>query len=142
REQRSSAHPAAHVTCEVTPHHFTLTDEDVGIYDTNYKMNPPLRSRSDRDALLRGLANGTIDAIATDHAPHALFEKRQEFDRAPFGITGLETALGLLLRLLGDRMPLRRLVELFSSNPAQVMTLHGRGTLKPGSFADITILDP
>src|SRR5205085_5735634 len=106
------------------------------IYDTNYKMNPPLRSRSDRDALLRGLANGTIDAIATDHAPHALFEKRQEFDRAPFGITGLETALGLALTCLYHRehVPLTRIIELLSTAPARIAGLadpeNARGTLR------------
>ncbi len=87
----------SHVTCEVTPHHFALTDADVGEYDTNFKMNPPLRSDSDREAILVALADGTVDAIATDHAPHAPHEKIIEFERAAFGITGLETALGLAI---------------------------------------------
>ncbi len=132
------------ITCEVTPHHFVLTDEDVGDYDTNCKMNPPLRSRADREALRRGLADGTIDAIATDHAPHALFEKRQEFDRAPFGITGLETALPIALTELHHRdgVPLTRIVELLSTNPARIAGLHDRGTLRPGAIADVTVFDP
>jgi len=134
----------ARVTCEVTPHHFTLLDEDVGQYDTNYKMNPPLRSREDREALLAGLADGAVDCVATDHAPHAAHEKNQEFDRAPFGITGLETALGLCVSILHYRhnMPLRRIVELLSANPARVMNLQGRGTLAVGARADVTIFDP
>jgi len=134
----------AHVTCEVTPHHFTLMDESIGEYDTNFKMNPPLRSASDREALLVALADGTVDAIATDHAPHALHEKQVEFERAPFGITGLETALGLAItRLHRDkRIPLSRIVELFTSGPARVFGLRGRGSLARGSFADLTIFDP
>jgi dihydroorotase len=129
---------------EITPHHFTLLDEDVGEYDTNYKMNPPLRSREDREALLAGLADGAVDCVATDHAPHAAHEKNQEFDRAPFGITGLETALGLCVSVLHYRhnIPLRRIVELLSANPARVMGLQGRGTLPVGARADVTIFDP
>ena len=132
------------VTCEVTPHHFALTDSDVGDYDTNFKMNPPLRSGEDREALLVALADGTVDAIATDHAPHALHEKMVEFERAAFGITGLETALGLAVKeLLGKRkIPLARIVQLFTAGPARVVDLKGRGTLVPGSHADVTIFDP
>ena len=132
------------VTCEVTPHHFTLLDDDVGEYDTRFKMNPPLRSAADREALLAALADGAVDAIATDHAPHAAHEKDVEFDRAPFGIIGLETALGLAItRLVRDKnMPLRRLIELLSTNPARIMNLRGRGTLAPGAFADVVIFDP
>jgi dihydroorotase len=132
------------VTCEVTPHHFVLIDEDVGDYNTNFKMNPPLRSRADREALLAGLADGAVDCVATDHAPHAGHEKNQEFDHAPFGITGLETALGLCVAVLhvADKVPLRRVVELLSTNPARVMGLAGRGTLAPGAHADVTIFDP
>jgi dihydroorotase len=132
------------VTCEVTPHHFALIDEDVGDYNTNFKMNPPLRTRSDREALVAGLADGSVDCVATDHAPHALNEKNQEFDRAPFGITGLETALGLCVSILHVRhkIPLKRIVELLSTNPALVMGLEGRGTLAKGSHADVTIFDP
>jgi len=134
----------AHVTCEVTPHHFTLTDESVGEYDSNFKMNPPLRSASDREALIVGLADGTVDAIATDHAPHALHEKLVEFERAPFGITGLETALALAITRLHRQhaIPLSRIVELFTSGPARVFGLRGRGSLARGSFADVTIFDP
>ncbi len=132
------------VTCEVTPHHFALTDDAVGDYDTNFKMNPPLRSEEDREALLAALADGTVDAIATDHAPHAVHEKTVEFERAAFGITGLETAVGLALtELHGKRkIPLARIVELFTAGPARVVDLKGRGTLVQGSHADVTIFDP
>jgi dihydroorotase len=131
------------VTCEVTPHHFALTDEDVRDYDTNYKMKPPLRSREDREALLQGLADGTVDAIATDHAPHAGSEKMQEFDAAPFGVIGLETALGLALGRLvhTGRISLVRLVELLSTHPAGIVGLD-RGSLRVGSVADVTIFNP
>src|SRR6202162_3276491 len=134
----------ARVTCEVTPHHFTLIDENVGEYDTNFKMNPPLRSASDREAILAALADGTIDAIATDHAPHAPHEKIIEFERAAFGITGFATALGLAIsRLHRDhKIPLSRIVELFTAGPARVVDLRGRGTLARGSYADVTIFDP
>jgi len=132
------------VTCEVTPHHFALLDEDVIDYNTNFKMNPPLRSRADREALIGGLLDGAIDCIATDHAPHACNEKNQEFDRAPFGITGLESALGLCVSILHGKhkMPLKRIIELLSTNPARVMGLQGRGTLALGSHADVTVFDP
>ena len=132
------------MTCEVTPHHFALTDEDVGEYDTNFKMNPPLRSASDREAILAALADGTIDAIATDHAPHAPHEKIIEFERAAFGITGLETAVGLAITHLHreQKLSLSRIVELFTAGPARVFTLRGRGTLARGSYADVTIFDP
>jgi dihydroorotase len=134
----------ARVTCEVTPHHFALTDADVRDYDTNFKMNPPLRSAEDREALIVALADGTVDAIATDHAPHAPHEKIIEFERAAFGITGLETALGLAITVLhsGHRMPLARIVDLFTAGPARVIDLRGRGTLLRGSHADVTIFDP
>src|SRR5437667_2239558 len=106
----------ARVTCEVTPHHFTLLDEDVGEYNTNFKMNPPLRSATDREAILVALADGTVDAIATDHAPHAAHEKEVEFERAAFGITGLETALALAITKLHreHKISLTRIVELFT----------------------------
>jgi len=132
------------VSCEITPHHFVLLDEDVGNYDTNFKMNPPLRSRDDREAMLVALADGAIDAIASDHAPHAIHEKNVEFDRAPFGITGLETALGLAIGELHVRkqISLARIVELLSTNPARIFSLQGRGTLAVGSHADVTIFDP
>jgi dihydroorotase len=134
----------ARVTCEVTPHHFTLIDENVGEYDTNFKMNPPLRSAADREALIVALADGTVDAIATDHAPHAAHEKQVEFERASFGITGLETALALAITQLcrEHKIPLTRIVELFTAGPARVFDLPGRGSLARGSFADVTIFDP
>jgi dihydroorotase len=134
----------AHVTCEVTPHHFTLTDEAVGDYNTNCKMNPPLRSAADIESLIVALGDGTVDAIATDHAPHASHEKQVEFERAAFGITGLETALGLAITKLHreHRIPLARIVELFTSGPARVFDLRGRGSFARGNFADVTIFDP
>jgi dihydroorotase len=134
----------ARVTCEVTPHHFTLLDENVGEYDTNFKMNPPLRSGSDLEAILVALADGTVDAIATDHAPHAAHEKQVEFERASFGITGLETALGLAISKLhrDHKIPLTRIVELFTAGPARVFDLRGRGSLAKGNHADVTIFDP
>jgi len=134
----------ARVTCEVTPHHFALIDENVGEYDTNYKMNPPLRSAADREAIIVALADGTVDAIATDHAPHAPHEKQVEFERAAFGITGLETALALAITELHGKhkIPLMRVVELLTSGPARVFDLNGRGSLARGSFADVTIFDP
>ena len=133
-----------HVTCEITPHHFALTEEYVGDYNTNAKMNPPLRSESDREAMLAALADGGIDCIATDHAPHASHEKIVEFDRAPFGITGFETALALAITKLHleKRIPLGRIIELLSTNPAKLIGLTGRGTLVKGSVADVTIFDP
>ncbi len=134
----------ARVTCEVTPHHFALIDENVGEYDTNCKMNPPLRSATDREAILVGLADGTVDAIATDHAPHAAHEKQVEFERASFGLTGLETALGLAVTVLHreHKIPLARIVELFTAGPARVFDLRGRGSLAKGHHADVTIFDP
>src|SRR6201993_198343 len=131
----------ARVTCEVTPHHFTLIDENVGEYDTHCKMNPPLRSAADREAILVALADGTVDAIATDHAPHAAHEKQVEFERASFGITGLETALALAVTVLHreHRIPLTRIVELFTSGPARIFDLNGRGSLARGSFSGIGI---
>ena len=134
------------VTCEVSPHHFTLTDEALASpipYDTNTKMNPPLREPADRDAMLGGIADGSVDAIATDHAPHHYDEKNVEFDRAPFGIVGLETAVPLSLdRLLhAGVIRLPRLVELLSVNPGRILGVPG-GTLSAGALADITILAP
>jgi dihydroorotase len=132
------------VTCEVAPHHFALTDETVEGYDTNTKMSPPLRSPEHVAAILEGLRDGTIDAIATDHAPHHADEKALEFDHAPFGITGLETGVALALdRLVHEGViGLERLVELCSVNPARIFGLNDRGTLRPGAWGDITILDP
>ena len=129
------------VTAEVSPHHFTLTDEAVCEQGVNAKMNPPLRSERDRDALLEGLADGTIDAIATDHAPHAEYEKQWGMDRAPFGVVGLETALALTLRLVEKGiLSLERAVQCLTSNPAGLFGLPG-GTLAPGTSADITVVD-
>ncbi len=132
------------VTAEVTPHHITLVDTNVGDFDTNYKMNPPLRSVADREALIDGILDGTIDAIATDHAPHAFHEKQVEFERAAFGITGLETALCIAITVLHQHfnLSLSRIVELLSSNPAKIFSLKGRGTLAKGAHADVTIFDP
>jgi len=132
------------VTCEATPHHFTLTDKAVEGYDTNTKMAPPLRSPEHLEAVIEGLRDGTIDAIATDHAPHHADEKALEYDRAPMGITGLETAVGLAFNELVHKgiIDLARLVQLCSTNPAKIFKLHNRGTLAPGSIADITIIDP
>ena len=126
------------VTCEVTPHHFTLIDENVQ-YDSRFKMNPPLASREDRDALLQGLADGAVDAIATDHAPHEPALKDVEFDRAPFGILGFETALALALEQLlhAGRLSLMRLVELFTTGPARVLGI--KRTIAEGEPADLTI---
>ncbi|MBI3949737.1 MAG: dihydroorotase, partial [Acidobacteria bacterium] len=131
------------VTCEVTPHHFALTDEAVTGYDTNTKMYPPLRTQRDVESLIEGIADGTVDAIATDHAPHHLDEKMFDYDQAPFGIIGLETALSLALdRLLhSGKITLTRLVELLSTNPARIVNLQ-RGTLRTGAVADVTIFDP
>jgi len=132
------------VTCEVTPHHFTLTDAAVEGYDTNTKMAPPLRSDEHLEAVIEGIKDGTIDAIASDHAPHHADEKALEYDRAPFGITGLETTVGLALTELVHRgvIGLERFVELCSSNPARILRLTDRGSLTAGYRADITILDP
>ena len=125
------------VSCEVAPHHWTLTDDAVADYDTNNKMSPPLRSRDHVGALLEGLRDGTVDAIATDHAPHHADEKALEFDEAPFGITGLETAVGLAFELVHQGViNLERLVELCSTNPAQIFSLADRGTLRNGAWGD------
>lgn len=132
----------AAITCEATPHHLLLTDAQVSAYDTNTKMNPPLRSQDDVDALVQGIASGDIDVIATDHAPHNIDDKMLEFDRAAFGIVGLETAVSLIC----DRfvrtgiITLERLVQLFSANPARILKLD-RGTLAKGACADLTVLD-
>ena len=146
RAVRKGKEAGVAVTCEVAPHHFTLTDEALAApvpYDTNTKMNPPLREAADRDAMLAGIADGTVDVIATDHAPHHYDEKKVEFDRAPFGIVGLETAIPLALDRLvhAGLITLSRLVELMSLNPARILRIPG-GTLTAGAPADITILAP
>jgi dihydroorotase len=134
------------VTCEVAPHHFTLTDDALAEpipYDTNTKMNPPLREARDRDAMLAGIADGSVDVIATDHAPHHYDEKNVEYDRAPFGIVGLETAVPLAMDRLvhAGLIRLPRLIELMSVNPARILRIPG-GSLASGAPADITILAP
>jgi dihydroorotase len=141
---RRAKNEGINVTCEVTPHHFTLTDKVVEGYDTNTKMSPPIRSEEHLQAILEAIKDGTIDAIATDHAPHHADEKALEYDRAPMGITGLETAISLAFNELVHKgvIDLARLVELFSTNPAKIFRLKDRGTLRVGAIADITIIDP
>ncbi len=130
------------VTCEATPHHFTLIDEDVGDYNTLCKVAPPLRSREDRAAIVKGLADGAIDAIATDHAPHGVLLKQVEFDKAACGMIGLETALGLTLRLVEQKkLTLRRAIELLTIGPARIVGLEA-GSLAPGKPADLCAFDP
>jgi dihydroorotase len=146
RAVRKAKEAGLRVTCEVAPHHFTLTDEALAApvaYDTNTKMNPPLREAADRDAMLDGISDGAVDAIATDHAPHHYDEKKVEYDRAPFGIVGLETAVPLSLDRLvhAGRIRLSRMVELLSVNPARILNVPG-GTLSEGAPADITIIAP
>ena len=135
---------------EVCPHHIALTDESIRGFDTNFKMNPPLRSQEHIEALIEGIADGTITILASDHAPHCSFEKEMEFDLAPFGILGLETELGLFLDILVHErkaISLPRLIELYTSNPAKLVGLHTtangqRGTLAVGAVADVTLIAP
>jgi len=130
------------ISAEACPHHFTLTDECVKTYDTNFKMNPPLRTERDRQALLEGLADGTIEIIGSDHAPHCNYEKEVEFDVAPFGITGLETELALSLELVRKKLlTMPALIEKFTTKPATLLRLK-KGTLSVGADADVTIIDP
>jgi dihydroorotase len=140
---RRAKEEGVHVTAEATPHHFTLTDDAVDGYDTNAKMNPPLRTPSDVQAVIEGLLDGTLDAIATDHAPHTGEEKEAEFDRAPFGIIGLETALGLSVQaLLGPgRLSAGDLVKKLAVNPRRILGLPGR-SLELGRLADLTVWNP
>jgi dihydroorotase len=128
------------VTAEATPHHLALADSDIAPYDSNYKMKPPLRSRCDVGGVAAGVIDGTIDAIATDHAPHAGSEKMQEFEKCPFGILGLETAISIMLEQLvhPGKITLMRLVELFTTGPSKIVAL-GRGTLAPGAPGDVTV---
>ncbi|MEX2264396.1 MAG: dihydroorotase [Bryobacteraceae bacterium] len=130
------------VTCEATPHHFALSDSQVCSYDSNYKMKPPLRSTPHVTAVAKGVVSGAVDVIATDHAPHAGSEKMQEFERCPFGVLGLETAIGVALERLVHTglIPVSKLVSLFAANPARILKLD-RGTLAPGAAADVTIFD-
>ncbi len=139
---RQGKRHGAGVTCEVTPHHFTLTDGDIGEYDTNFKMSPPLREAEDVEAMVQGLADGTVDCIASDHAPHASLEKDTTFEEAANGVIGLETSLPLALDRLVHRgvISLTRLVELMSRNPSRILRLD-RGTLREGATADITVID-
>ncbi|MEO8215767.1 MAG: dihydroorotase [Acidobacteriota bacterium] len=139
---RAARRNGVRVTCEVTPHHLALTDETVQSFSTNLKMNPPLRSEIHRQALLEAVADGTIDAIATDHAPHHFDEKNVEFDLAPFGVTGLETAFGVAYQTLvaSGLIGLSRLIDLLSSGPARVFSLPG-GTLREGTPGDVTVFD-
>jgi dihydroorotase len=132
------------VTAEICPHHIALTDDCIATFDTNYKMNPPLRAQKDIDQLIEGVADGTITLLASDHAPHAYFEKEVEFDQAPFGILGLETELALFLTILVHRtkaIDIKRLITMYTVNPATLVRL-AKGTLGPGADADITIIDP
>ena len=132
------------ISSEVCPHHIALTDEALENFDTNYKMNPPLRSQRDVDALLEGIADGTLSILASDHAPHAEFEKEVEFDAAPFGIIGLETELGLFLDLLVHKhrkIDIVRLIEMYTLEPAKLLGLEA-GTLSVGAPADVTLIDP
>ncbi|HEY2139905.1 MAG TPA: dihydroorotase [Chthoniobacterales bacterium] len=132
------------VSGEVCPHHLALTDEAIQNFDTNFKMNPPLRAKEDIEALLEGIADGTLTILCSDHAPHALFEKEVEFDAAPFGIVGLETELGLFLDLLVHKtktIELPRLIEMFTVNPARLLQIEA-GTLSVGRAADVTLIDP
>ncbi len=143
RAVRTGKERGIRVTCEVAPHHFTLTDEAIRGYDTNTKMNPPLREAADRDAMLEGLRDGSIDVIATDHAPHHADEKALEFDRAPFGIVGCETAIPLCVSklIVPGIVSWPRLVELLSAAPARILNIPG-GTLVEGGVADITVIAP
>jgi len=141
REARSRGIP---LSGEICPHHIALTDENIRNYDTNFKMNPPLRTERDIEELIGGIADGTITILASDHAPHCDFEKEAEFDRAPFGILGLETELGLFLDILVHKknaISLPRLIELYTANPAQLLKLD-RGTLSTGAVADVTLINP
>ena len=140
---RDAKRRGARVTAEACPHHFTLTDDSLRGFDSNYKMSPPLRTAADVEAIIEGLVDGTIDCIATDHAPHAREKKMLELDRAPFGILGLETAVGLsVTRLVATgRIGWPRLIEAMSTLPARILGIN-RGTLRPGGVADVTLIDP
>ncbi len=138
---RQAKKRGVNVTCETAPHYFTLTDADVKDYDTNFKMNPPLRSEEDRQAVIQGLSDGTIDVIASDHAPHSVVEKDVEFDMAAFGIIGLETSLSLSLKLVHDRfLTMEELIIKMAKNPAKIIGINN--DIKPGNIADLTIIDP
>jgi dihydroorotase len=139
---RAAKKKGIQVTCEVTPHHFTLTEKELENFDPDFKMNPPLRSEEDVRAIKEGLKDGAIDCIATDHAPHAAWEKEMEIDKAPFGVVGLETALGLSLKLVEEGViSLPEMISLLTNRPAGIFNLPG-GTLKKGAPADIAVFDP
>jgi dihydroorotase len=139
---RKAKKEAVNVTAETCPHYFTLTDEALKDYDTNLKMYPPLRSKQDLEAVREGLHDGTIDVIATDHAPHLESEKDLEFDKAPFGVTGLETSVGVSYRLVEDKvLSLKQLINKMSIKPAEILNLENEG-IKEGELADITVIDP
>ncbi|MFM7107653.1 MAG: amidohydrolase family protein, partial [Planctomycetaceae bacterium] len=140
---REAKRRGARVTAEACPHHFTLTDEGLRTFDSNHKMSPPLRTAADVEGIIEGIVDGTLDCIATDHAPHAREKKMLELDRAPFGILGLETAVGLAVTRLVEpgRIGWPRLVEAMSTLPALILGV-ARGTLRPGAVADITLIDP
>ena len=132
------------ISGEVCPHHIALTDEAIQNFDTNYKMNPPLRSKGDVDAILEGIADGTLSILCSDHAPHAEFEKEVEFDQAPFGIVGLETELGIFIDQLVHKhrkIDIVRLIEMYTVEPAKLLKLDA-GTLSVGAPADVTLIDP
>lgn len=143
RLMREARKRGVKISGEVCPHHITLTDEQVGSFDTNFKMNPPLRAQGDIDALLEGIADGTISILASDHAPHCGFEKEVEFDQAPFGIVGLETELALFMKALVQAkvISINRMIEMLTVEPARLVRLD-KGHLSPGADADITIIDP
>ena len=131
------------ITCEVAPHHFSFSDEHLLTYDTYFKMSPPLRSKCDVEAMKEGLRSGLVDVIATDHAPHHTDEKFVEFDKAPFGILGLQTLVPLTLALVKEGViTLERMVELTSANPAKILHLDNKGKIAKGMLADIAIIDP
>jgi dihydroorotase len=132
------------VTCESTPHHFAISDSDMLPYDSNYKMKPPLRSKEDVHAVVEGIVSGAIDVLATDHAPHPGSEKMQEFEKCPFGITGLETAIGLTMDELvhTGRIPLMKMIALYTTGPAGVLQLKDRGRLAVSACADVTVFNP
>jgi dihydroorotase len=132
------------ISGELCPHHIALTDAAIETFDTNFKMNPPLRSERDIDALVEGVADGTLTVLCSDHAPHAAFEKEVEFDKAPFGIVGLETELGLFIDILVHKrgaISINRVIEMFTIEPAKLLKLDA-GTLTPGARADVTLIDP
>ena len=132
------------ISGEVCPHHIALTDDRLQTFDSNFKMNPPLRTDRDIDAILEGLADGTLDVLCSDHAPHAFYEKEVELDQAPFGITGLETEFALFCDILVHKrkvMPIERVIEMFTINPAKLLSLD-RGTLSAGAAGDVTLIDP